>query len=228
MVPAASKHWYKHCFVQFVSNKVHVLQVFLGKVGTLMAQLARERSDTAAPVIANPGPLGLSAFALTTFVLSSANAGLFKGAEVVIGLALFYGGLVQLVAGIQEFRTGNTFGATAFCSYGGFWLALGFTLWQKLVPNDAALGYFLLGWTIFTGLMFLGTLRSNVALMAVFGLLFLTFLFLALERLGLGSALGQIGGWLGILTALAAWYTALAGVLSSTKSMFTLPIGPRS
>src|SRR5713101_1794190 len=94
-----------------------------------MAQYAAERAEAAAPAVANPAPLGLSAFALTTFVLSSSNAGfLFPvvgggGGDVVIGLALFYGGLVQLVAGIQEFRQGNTFGATAFCSYAGFWLA---------------------------------------------------------------------------------------------------------
>src|SRR6266700_4245586 len=98
-----------------------------------MAQYAAERAEAAAPAVANPAPLGLSAFALTTFVLSSSNAGFLfpavgAGGDVVIGLALFYGGLVQLIAGIQEFRAGNTFGATAFCSYGVFWLALGFIL----------------------------------------------------------------------------------------------------
>src|SRR6266487_4156585 len=98
-----------------------------------MAQYAAERAESAAPAIADPAPLGLSAFALTTFVLSCSNAGFIfpkvgAGGDVVIGLALFYGGIVQLVAGIQEFRQGNTFGATAFCSYGGFCLALVFTL----------------------------------------------------------------------------------------------------
>src|SRR3989440_8397949 len=94
-----------------------------------MAQYAAERAEAAAPAVANPAPLGLSAFALTTFVLSASNAGFIftqgTGTAVVVGLALFYGGIVQLVAGIQEFRAGNTFGATAFCSYGGFWLAVG-------------------------------------------------------------------------------------------------------
>ncbi len=89
-----------------------------------MAQYAAERAEAAAPAVANPAPLGLSAFALTTFVLSASNAGFIfpkagAGGAVVVGLALFYGGLVQLIAGIQEFRAGNTFGATAFCSYGG-------------------------------------------------------------------------------------------------------------
>jgi succinate-acetate transporter protein len=183
----------------------------------------------AAAAIANPAPLGLSAFALTTFVLSTGNAGLYTGASGVVGLALFYGGLAQLVAGIHEFRTGNTFGATAFCSYGAFWLAVGFDIWQ---PNliGAGFSYFLLGWTIFTAMMFVGTLRSNVALMAVFALLTLTFLFLTLGAFGGtgGKGLTTIGGVLGILTALAAWYTALAGVLSSGPATFKLPVWPRS
>lgn len=190
-----------------------------------MAQIASERSETAA--VANPGPLGLSAFALTTFVLSSANAGLFTGAEIVVGLALFYGGLAQLGAGMWEFRTGNTFGATAFTSYGAFWLAVGWSIQNKLIPNHAAFGYFLLGWTIFTGLMFLGTLRINIALIAVFGFLFLTFLSLAVAELGGGTTFTNIGGYLGIITALVAWYTALSGVLGKT-GMFSLPVGPRS
>jgi succinate-acetate transporter protein len=182
----------------------------------------------AAAAIANPAPLGLSAFALTTFVLSSGNAGLYTGASGVVGLALFYGGLAQFVAGIHEFRTGNTFGATAFCSYGAFWLAVGFDVWQ---PNllGAGFSYFLLGWTIFTAMMFLGTLRSNVALMAVFAFLTLTFLSLTLGEFGgKGSVFTSLGGWLGIITALIAWYTALAGVLASGAATFKLPVGPRS
>ncbi len=211
-----------------------------------MAQIAAERAASAAPAVANPAPLGLSAFALTTFVLSASNAGfLFSkvaaGGLIVVGLALFYGGIVQLIAGIQEFRAGNTFGATAFCSYGGFWLALGFILLPlfsgknvvELIGTDAAtgVGVFLLGWTIFTGLMFLGTLRSNIALMLVFGVLFLTFLALTIGWLGGGpgksDAFIALGGWLGIVTALVAWYTALAGVLASGPAMFRLPVGPR-
>src|SRR6266702_6430968 len=127
-----------------------------------MAEVSAERARAAATT-ANPSPLGLSAFALTTFVLSTANAGLIKLPFIVVGLALFYGGLVQIIAGIQEFRAGNTFGATAFCSYGGFWLAVGAILLPlfsgknvvELIGTDAAtgVGVFLLGWTIFTGLM---------------------------------------------------------------------------
>src|SRR5437016_12669008 len=148
-----------------------------------MAQIARERSESVA--VANPGPLGLSAFALTTFVLSSANAGLFTGDKIVIGLALFYGGIAQLLAGMWEFRTGNTFGATAFTSYGAFWLSFaaifipGTGILDAIVKANAvgpAVGLYLLGWTIFTGLMFFGTLRINMALVVVFALLFLAFL----------------------------------------------------
>jgi len=206
---------------------------------------AEEGAQAVAPSIANPAPLGLSAFALTTFVLSCSNAGFIfpavaSGGTVVVGLAFFYGGLMQLVAGIQEFRAGNTFGATAFCSYGGFWMALGFILLPitgiltSLVAAKAlsqGVGVFLLGWTIFTALMFIATLKLNLALIVVFGLLTLTFLALTIGWLaGVGTGTFTtwvgIGGWLGILTAIAAWYTALAGVLSSVK-LVNLPTMPR-
>ena len=207
-----------------------------------MAQIAAEnaRVEPTASTIANPAPLGLSAFALTTFVLSCVNAGFLipqnTGGNVVVGLALFYGGLAQLLAGMWEFRSGNTFGATAFSSYGGFWLAFGTILIPGTGILDAltkanvvhpALGIFLLGWAIFTFLMFLGSLRSNLALIALFAFLFLTFLALAIGELGAGATFQMIGGWLGIITALIAWYTALAGVLSSSRSAFSLPVWPR-
>ncbi len=211
-----------------------------------MAQYAAERAEAAAPSIADPAPLGLSAFALTTFVLSSSNAGFIfpavaAGGTVVVGLALFYGGLVQLVAGIQEFRRNNTFGATAFCSYGGFWLALGFVLLPgsgilaALVATKTlsqGVGVFLLGWTIFTGLMLIATFRISGALIAVFALLFLTFLSLTIGWIaGVGTGTFTtwvgIGGWLGIITALVAWYAALAGILSSLK-FINLPTMPMS
>ncbi|MGH2486255.1 MAG: acetate uptake transporter [Ktedonobacterales bacterium] len=194
--------------------------------------------------IANPGPLGLCGFALTTFVLSCVNAGILKpgGQPIVIGLALFYGGLAQLLAGMWEFRTGNTFGATAFVSYGAFWLSFG----AILVPGfgvkiaDAATfnksaGIFIVGWTIFTGIMLLASLRTNAATALVFILLFLAFLFLALGFFSANvtdtgpDSLTKIGGYLGIATAIAAWYTALAGLLSSVFGGKTiLPVIPLS
>jgi succinate-acetate transporter protein len=194
-----------------------------------MAQALHEKEPsvpTPLAMTANPAPLGLCAFALTTFVLSAANAKLFSGAEVVIGLALFYGGLAQLLAGMWEFKTGNTFGATAFTSYGAFWLAVGASLQLKLIPNEAAFGFFLVGWTVFTGIMLLASLKTNLALITVFALLFVTFLLLSIDALGGGTK--QLGGWFGLATALAAWYAALAGFLSSMPSAFTLPIGPRT
>jgi len=199
-----------------------------------MADSAVQRAAASASAIANPAPLGLSAFALTTFVLSAANAGLYSGAAIVIGLALFYGGLGQLMAGMWEFRSGNTFGATAFTSYGAFWVAVGFSLMPlfggksvvELAGGSTALGVFFLGWTIFTALMFLGTFRLNGALVAVFGFLTLTFLFLTIGALGGASGMTTLGGWLGIITAALAWYTALAGVLAGTNSAIRLPTFP--
>ena len=205
-----------------------------------MAQYAAEteKSTYGAPVVANPGPLGLCAFALTTFVLSSINAGWFSAGAttIIVGLALFYGGAAQFAAGMWEFRTGNTFGATAFTSYGAFWLSFaaillpGTGVLASLVKAGAveqALGIYLLAWGIFTAIMFLGTLKSNLALMGVFAFLTLTFLSLAFGHLSGASALITLGGYLGIITALLAWYTALAGLLSSGRSAFTLPVGPR-
>ena len=210
-----------------------------------MAQLAAERSEqpaAAAPATANPAPLGLCGFALTTFVLSCVNAGFLIpqgiGTTIVIGLAVFYGGLAQILAGMWEFRAGNTFGATAFTSYGAFWLSFaaifipGFGVLAAFTGKSAganinnAIGLYLLGWTIFTLLMTLGTLRSNGALVTVFVLLTLTFLWLVIGFMGGGTFWIQLGGWFGILTALAAWYTALAGVLASGRNAFTLPVWP--
>ena len=201
-----------------------------------MAQLASESERVAAPAVANPAPLGLCGFAMTTFVLSAINAGWFSAGAtaIVIGLAVFYGGLCQLLTGMWEFRAGNTFGGVAFTSYGAFWLSFaaifipGFNITLAKDVAGQAVGLYLLGWTIFTALMFLGTLRSNIALVAVFGLLTITFLLLALANLLNVSGLVVLGGYFGLLTALAAWYTALAGVLASVKSVFTLPVGPLS
>ncbi|HEX9037245.1 MAG TPA: acetate uptake transporter [Ktedonobacterales bacterium] len=187
--------------------------------------------------IANPGPLGLSGFALTTLILSLINAGIIGGGNVavVLGLALFYGGIAQFAAAMWEFRTGNTFGATAFGSYGAFWLSLAAIYIPalgnpKLAADSQGIGWYLLGWTIFTGIMTLGTFRVNGALVAVFVALFITFLLLAIGAFN-GDAGGKgmtlIGGYLGIVTAILAWYTALAGVLASV-GVNALPTFPMS
>src|SRR5690348_12143129 len=161
-------------------------------------------------------------FGLTTFVLSLVNAGVIKAGgdvKVVIGLAVFYGGLAQLLAGMWELRNGNTFGATAFTSYGAFWLAyaaifvpgLGVTVTHISNPHPAV-GLFLIGWVIFTAMMTLGAARLNGALLAVFVLLTLTYASLAVGEITGNAFFGHLGGWLGIGTAIAAWYAALAGV----------------
>jgi len=188
--------------------------------------------------IANAAPLGLSAFALTTAVLSCVNAGFLvpsTGVNIFVGLALFYGGTVQVLAGMWEFRRGSVIPATAFSSYGGFWIATavifipGFGILSALTSTSTlhpALGVFFLCWTIFTGLLFLAALRTNVALLSVLGLLFLTYLLLTIAELSGGNTVAMIiGGWLGIATALVAWYTALAEMLTSANGAFRLPVG---
>jgi uncharacterized protein len=192
--------------------------------------------------IANPGPLGLAGFALTTFFLSSVNAGILTGKGdilVVIGLAVFYGGIAQFAAGMWEFRSGNTFGATAFTSYGAFWLSFAALLLPGFAAAIAgasteAIGFYLLGWAIFTGIMMLGSFRTNGATALVFILLFVTFLILAIGWLnGSNGAPNEniihIGGYTGIATAVVAWYTALAGVLSGvSNAKINLPTMPFS
>ncbi len=182
--------------------------------------------------VADPGPLGLAAFALTTFLLSLANAGILKGTgpNIVIPVALLYGGAAQIIAGIFEFFNRNTFGATAFTSYGAFWMAFGGIfvfpgVASALGPNSVAL--FLLAWTIFTLYMMIGSFRLNVALTVVFVLLFLAFLTLTIGAFG-NSGMTTIGGYLGILTALAAWYTSFAGVLNGVSGKVVMPVGPYS
>lgn len=184
---------------------------------------------------ADPGPLGLGAFAMTTFFLSSVNAGwLPKTAEgVVLGLALFYGGIAQLLAGMWEFVKGNTFGAVAFSSFGGFWLSFWYLVvhvdLSKASAHDAArgVGFYLIGWAIFTLYMFICSFRTNLAVMAVFGVLFLTFVFLALGELNASTSMTKAGGYLGLLTALLAWYASFAGVMNATAKRAILPVFPR-
>jgi len=195
--------------------------------------LPRPATSVAEPVqIADPGPLGLSAFALTTFVLSSVNAGLIAPGvkSVVLSLALFYGGGVQVIAGIWEFRKGNTFGATAFSSYGAFWLSYwGLSVFFKPAAGtsadavDQALGYFLLSWTVFTAVLLIASLRTNGALIATFLVLTVTFVLLALGHFGHSESLEKLGGWLGILTAALALYAAAASVINETWKRPVLP-----
>jgi uncharacterized protein len=185
--------------------------------------------------IADPGPLGLGGFALTTFMLSSFNSGLApKSAEVVVlGVALFYGGIAQLLAGMWEFAKGNTFGALAFSSYGAFWMSFWFLVSHgKDLPTtgtDAAkgIGVFLLAWTIFTLYMTVVASRLSGVLFALFAVLLVTFAFLTIGELGTSPNMTKVGGYLGLVTALVAWYASFAGVLNNTAKRIVLPTWPR-
>jgi succinate-acetate transporter protein len=183
--------------------------------------------------VADPGPLGLAAFALTTFVLSIFNAGLMGagGEPVVLGIALAYGGLAQFAAGMWEFRNGNTFGALAFTSYGAFWLSFWafVEFFEKSVPAaDAghAVGLYLIAWGIFTAYMFVAALRTTAAIAAVLALLTLTYIALGIGNAGAHTSIVHLGGWLGLATAVAAWYASFAAVTNSTFGRTVLPVRP--
>jgi succinate-acetate transporter protein len=185
----------------------------------------------AATSVADPGPLGLAAFAATTFVLSSFNADLIDASllAVVLPLALFYGGLAQLLAGMWEFRKGNTFGATAFVSYGAFWLS--YAAYVKFVVPDLpaatahqATGLYLLVWAIFTVYMAVAALRTNGALLAVFAFLAATFVALTIAEFAQSTGTTKVGGWLGLVTAVCAWYASFAVVTNSTWKRAVVPV----
>jgi succinate-acetate transporter protein len=192
--------------------------------------LAQELASEAAASVADPAPLGLAAFALTTFCLSLINAGLVAESTepIVFGLALFYGGAAQLLAGMWEFKKGNTFGATAFTSFGAFWLSFwAFEhFYASKVPEadlKMALGMFLLAWGIFTAYMLIASLRTSVALVLVFATLTATFFLLAYGDLAKVESMEKYGGWMGILTAILAWYASMAAVVESTFGKAILP-----
>jgi uncharacterized protein len=185
--------------------------------------------------LADPAPLGLAAFALTTFFLSFVNAGLVPDTvePVVFGLALAYGGGAQLLAGMWEFAKGNTFGATAFSSYGAFWLSFWWLTAHladyKIPAADVGkgVGLYLIAWGIFTAYMTVAATRVSGAVLAVFVLLTLTFLVLGIGDLTTTDGITKLGGWIGILTALAAWYASFAGVTAFTFKRPLVPTAPR-
>lgn len=188
---------------------------------------------------ANPGPLGLSSFAATTFVLSLFNLQTqgIKTENLIVSMAFAYGGLIQVLAGMWEFACGNTFGATAFSSYGGFWISFGLILSPssgilaayatRKSELESALGLYLLSWFIFTTVMLLGSLRTSVALISLFFFLDVTFLLLAIGKLcSDNQALSKAGGVFGVITALIAWYMAAASLLEAENSFIRLPTIP--
>ena len=201
------------------------------------------------PGIADPGPLGLAAFALTTFLLSAKNAGWMTHAtgSAWLGFAFAYGGFAQLCAAMWEFRNRNVVGATGFGTFGAFWIGLGF--WVLLVVNPAVaairpataaatvaalnhdLGWILLGFGIFTLYATILISQTNMALFITFFLLFVTLIILCIGNFNAGSALlptGTIkfGGYVGLVTALVAWYTSAAGMAAGIGGKLRLPVGP--
>jgi succinate-acetate transporter protein len=223
-----------------------------GRVGGREADVAPApdptggRSAMAGWAPADPGPLGLAAFAGTTFMLSLINAGLVGSGKapgggllpMVAGLAIAYGGIAQFVAGIWEFRTGNTFGAVAFCSYGAFWISFYFIVQsvEKNVGSEvfSGLGLYLWMWGIFTTYMFIASLRTTGAVALVFLLLAITFIILGIGNAALAGTTNvingtiKLGGYVGIITALAAWYASFAAVINSTFGRIVLPVFPLS
>jgi uncharacterized protein len=190
-----------------------------------------ETGDRPLAVVADPAPLGLAAFALTTFVLSVHNAG-WAPDVAWIGLALFYGGLAQLLAGMWEFRNKNVFGATAFGSYGGFWLGLGsfvviatLTKLGQGLDVDGAIGWFLLGFTIFNSYMLLASTLVNKAVFGVFLTLEVTEILLVIGFLQPDTSFLHWGGYIGVVTAAVAWYASAAGVVNSLSETPILPVG---
>jgi succinate-acetate transporter protein len=198
--------------------------------------VAEDRSTTTTVIspVADPAPLGLAAFALTTFLLSAANAGWMTKASgaAFLGYAFFYGGLVQLLAGMWEFRNRNVFGATAFSTYGGFWLGLAF--WARFAfthPLAASvfnhdLGWILLAFAIFNTYMLVWSTQLSAAVFGVFLTLEATEILLFVGGFTGSSGWIKAGGYVGILTALVAWYASAAGVSAGIGGPLRLPSGP--
>jgi succinate-acetate transporter protein len=184
-----------------------------------------------ADITSNPAPLGLMGFGMTTVLLNLHNAGFFGLGSMILGMGIFYGGLAQVIAGIMEWKKGNTFGTTAFTSYGFFWLTLvALIVLPKMgltaAPDNSAMVAYLLVWGLFTAILFIGTLRLNRALQFVFASLTVLFVLLALGDFTGSVTIKHIAGYEGIICGLSAMYAAAAQVLNEVYGKVVLPIGP--
>ena len=178
---------------------------------------------------ANPAPLGLMGFGMTTVLLNLHNAGLFELGGMILAMGIFYGGIAQVIAGIMEWKKGNTFGTTAFTSYGLFWLSLvGLILLPRMelapAPGKSAMVAYLVMWGIFTAVLFIGTLKLSRALQVVFSTLTLLFFLLALGDYTTSVVIKHIAGYVGIFCGFSAIYTALAQVLNEVYKKTLLPL----
>ena len=197
---------------------------------TQQPQATLPTSIVIADATANPAPLGLLAFGLTTVLLNIHNAGYYPLDAIILSMGIFYGGLAQIVAGVMEWRKGNTFGTTAFTSYGFFWLSLaGILILPKLglgtAPTAAPMATYLALWGGFTAVMFVGTLRINRALQSVFATLAVLFFLLAIGDATGSAALKVVAGYEGILCGALAIYTGLAQVLNEVYGRMIAPLG---
>ncbi|NKZ07906.1 acetate uptake transporter [Actinomadura latina] len=195
-----------------------------------MTHVEQESTPQTPPAVADPAPLGLAAFALTTFLLSAKNAGWTDGTDAWLGYAFAYGGLVQLLAGMWEFRNRNVFGSTAFASYGGFWIGLG--LYVVLAAGGATpaqeandLGWILLAFAIFNTYMMLWATQVNQAVLAVFVTLEATEIILFIGNFSTSETTIKIGGYVGVLTAVCAWYASAAGIINGMMGRTFLGVG---
>jgi len=186
--------------------------------------------------LSNPAPLGLTAFGMTTVLLNIHNAGFFPGPDnMIMAMGIFYGGIAQVIAGILEFRKGNTFGTTAFCSYGLFWITLvaiwllpQTTFWSVPASPGGFIGWYLFMWGLFTFGMFFGTLKANRVLQFVFGSLTVLFWMLAVGHWMEGESAAvviRVAGFEGILCGASAIYLAIAEVIEEQNGREILPIG---
>jgi len=184
-----------------------------------------------ADITSNPAPLGLMGFGMTTVLLNLHNAGFFGLGSMILGMGIFYGGLAQVIAGIMEWKKGNTFGTTAFTSYGFFWLTLvALIVLPKMgltaAPENSAMVAYLLIWGLFTAILFIGTLRLNRALQFVFASLTVLFVLLAIGDFTGSATIKHIAGYEGIVCGLSAIYAAAAQVLNEVYGRVVLPLGP--
>lgn len=192
-----------------------------------IAEYTKNIKDTTA----NPAPLGLIAFGMTTVLLNLHNAGFFAMGTMILAMGIFYGGIAQIIAGIMEWKKNNTFGTTAFCSYGQFWLTLvGLLVIPKLglgdAPEKSGMVSYLSMWGLFTFCMFIATFRLNRALQFIFGSLTILFFLLALGYHMESSTIIQIAGYEGIICGLSAVYTGLAEVLNEVYEKTIVPVWP--
>ncbi len=181
--------------------------------------------------LSNPAPLGLMGFGMTTVLLNIHNAGFFPVSAMILAMGIFYGGIAQIIAGVLEFKKGNTFGTTAFTSYGLFWISLVALWlfpdfgWSKGATTEVAyMGWYLFMWGIFTFFMWLGTFGKNKVLQFIFLSLWILFFLLAIRDWTGSALIGTIAGWQGIICGASAIYLAMAEVLNETRGKVILPI----